>query len=158
MEQRQHYIINDGTMAIKHHDDPTYKSWILENDAKYLCEQNPEEILNASCLKKGLTTLEGRRRAVEDLINKRSRLPIPIEMGYNSLFIPTTLQKRSRSDWVSYRYIQEFYYKGNNDFFSTIQFTTGEEVQFEMTKTNYNKQLMYAGFLLGYFHKKDDIG
>lgn len=144
-------------MAIKHYDeDSKYGSWILEEQTIYLCEKQPEEILNDSCMKKGLTTLDGRKKAVENLMSRKIRLPVPIEIEYNSLFIPTTTRKRTRSDWISYRYIHNFH-PSDNDFFSLIEFTNGLKVQFEITKTNYEKQMLYAGFLLGYFYKKDDI-
>ncbi|GEN44245.1 competence protein ComK [Alkalibacillus haloalkaliphilus] len=157
IDYKSEYIINDNTMAIKHYDKSSmFGSWILEDQTVYLCRKQPEEILNDSCLKKGLTTLDGRKKAVENLMGRKVRLPVPIENEYNSLFIPTTTRKRTRSDWISYRYIHRFYPNGN-DFFSMIEFTNGKTVPFEMTKVIYDKQMLYAGFLLGYFYKKDDI-
>ncbi|WP_306977825.1 competence protein ComK [Alkalibacillus salilacus] len=151
------YIINENTMVIKHFADQTYKSWIYESNAEYLCQQSPEDILDESCIRKGLTTYEGRKRAVAELLHKKTRLPIPIETDLRSIFVPTTMKKRERADWFSYHYALDIKSSAKGDFFKTITLTNRKQVDLEITPAIYHKQMLYASFLIGYFIKKDDI-
>ncbi|MET3684238.1 competence protein ComK [Alkalibacillus flavidus] len=157
IKKLNNYIINGDTMVIKHYEESVYRSWILERETAYLCIQTPEQILDESCKRKGLSTYAGRKKAVADLLEKKTRLPVPIEIDLESIFLPTTLKKRERSDWIAYKYIKEIKPSPNGDFFNRVVLTNNQEVDLEISFTTFNKQMMYAGYLVGYFFRKDDI-
>ncbi|NIK11828.1 competence protein ComK [Alkalibacillus almallahensis] len=144
-------------MVIKHFGESTYKSWIYERHTEYLCQQTPEEILDESCKRKGITTYDGRKKAVADVLRSKTKLPIPIEINSHSIFMPTTMKQRDRCDWFSYQYALDIKPSAKGDFFKTIVLTNRKEVDLEITVSTYKKQMQHAGSLIGYFNKKDDI-
>ncbi|WP_411954057.1 competence protein ComK [Alkalibacillus sp. S2W] len=157
IKKKKQYTINESTMVIKHFTDSVYKSRIYERETEYLCQQTPEEILNESCKRKGITTYDGRKKAVADVLQRKTRLPIPIEINSHSIFMPTTMKQRDRCDWFSYQYALDIKPSAKGDFFKTIVLTNRKEVDLEITFSTYHKQMQYAGGLIGYFNKKDDI-
>lgn len=104
---RSVYIISPKTKAIIAKDSAYYRSHILEENRERFTIHKPEQIIDHSCLVYG-STLEGRRKAVKDVLKSASKLPISVIPENGVFMIPTASIKSKGCVWVAYHHIDDY--------------------------------------------------
>lgn len=100
-----HYAISEQTEAIIPARHMDYQSIIYERDRWIYVNQRPLSIIKAACIKGG-ATYEGRMIAMQQLLQIRQKLPVPIQPHRHIYAFPTESPRNFNCQWIFPNHIQ----------------------------------------------------
>ncbi|WP_027965241.1 competence protein ComK [Halalkalibacillus halophilus] len=153
MKTLENYIINEDTLIIEPcYENNVHQSKITERDQVIYSEQKPIDIVNYSCLMRGFTTMDGRRKAMKFVTNKQRKLPIPIDQK-DIVFIPTKAEKDYDCAWLSFKYIDKVVSTSFDETVTVVIFTNGHKVKLQVSLLTMQRQIHFAGYIYALLNK-----
>ncbi len=99
------YEVSKGTLAIVPNNQSD--SLVYEDEDKFLVEETPYEIMEASCKYFG-STYQGRKEGAKEILGAEYKVPIIIEDTNNLIVFPTTSPYSEECMWISLNRIKKF--------------------------------------------------
>ncbi len=99
------YEVSKGTLAIVPNNQSD--SLVYEDEDKFLVEETPYEIMEASCKYFG-STYQGRKEGAKEILGAEYKVPIIIEDTNNLIVFPTTSPYSEECMWISLNMIKKF--------------------------------------------------
>lgn len=100
-----HYAISEQTEAIIPARHIDYQSIIYERDKRIYVNQRPLSMIKAGCIKGG-ATYEGRVIAMQQLLQIRQKVPVPIQPHRHIYAFPTASPRNFDCSWIFPNHIQ----------------------------------------------------
>jgi|SRR5690625_2338794 len=125
-----------------------YRTKIIEKNSTQYCRYSPLEIINHNCTVFG-SSLAGRAETVTQILNSRTRLPIPIYLKCGIFMFPTTSMRNHDCMWISYYQVLGYrkhcnrtliFLKGNTNIFVNISLQ------------QFDTQIKRTSQVIAYFH------
>ncbi|GAB3065780.1 competence protein ComK [Virgibacillus ainsalahensis] len=135
-EVRAIYLINRKTKAIIFNDDGYHRSLILEVGKECYSMHRPEQILAHSCLHYG-SDVEGRRKAVKNILKSIIKLPLPISTDGLIYMMPTASIRNKDCVWVGFHHIAFIEQRDQRGY---IGFRDGSGIYVNATATSLDMQ------------------
>jgi len=92
------YEVSKGTLAIVPNEKNT--SLVLEDEERYIVNNNPFEIMEESCKYFG-STYQGRKQAAKEILGAEYKVPIVVQDEDNLIVFPTTSPDSNDCVWIS---------------------------------------------------------
>lgn len=141
------YILHDNTLAIANTESNYYRTIVYEkNDVKYLREK-PLTIIKRSCEYYG-TRLSACNKLVEELLQRKSKLPIPISPIDRLFFLPTTSHRNEHCVWISFYKVAN-YIEQNNELL--VVFKDGKTIATNVSFNQFKLQMKRTGLLISHY-------
>ena len=143
------YIISRQTKAIIFSNSTYYRSIILEGTKRKESIQYPEKILDHSCLMYG-STLEGRKKAAQNILKTNVKLPIAVIPDLGVYMIPTSSHKNNDRAYLSYFHIKDYKRVKNK---TLVIFQDETEYLAETSINSFDMQYKKTSQLIVHFHR-----
>jgi len=115
------FLITKHTKAIYLHDTGYYRAKILDGEDELCSIETPTKIISENCISNG-STLEGREKAVKQILKTKSKLPVPVVPAKGIYMFPTLSKRNEHCIWLSYYQIDNYKQIDNR---TLIQFKDG---------------------------------
>ena len=99
------YEVSKGTLAIVPNNQSD--SLVYEDEDKFLVEETPYEIMEASCKYFG-STYQRKKEGAKEILGAEYKVPIIIEDTNNLIVFPTTSPYSEECMWISLNRIKKF--------------------------------------------------
>lgn len=142
------YILHDKTLAIASHKSNYFRTKIYERNEVVYREEDPLTIIRNSCKHYGYK-LSGWNKLVEELLQRQSKLPIPISPTKRLFFLPTTSYRNEHCIWISF-YQVAHYLETNKKL--TIVFNDGKTVDTDVSLNQFKLQMKRTGLVIAHFY------
>ncbi|HZW68283.1 MAG TPA: competence protein ComK [Pseudogracilibacillus sp.] len=143
------YIINEKTQAIAVMKSDFYRTKVYEMYDTLCIEEPPLRILENSCDSYGYP-LYSWRNVIEETLDRKSKLPIPVSPPQGIFFVPTTSSRNKHCVWVSYYHISK-YFQCENEL--KIILRGGQLISTDISLNQFKLQLKRTGLIIAYFYQ-----
>lgn len=137
------YIINKKTMAIKAINEN--KSIVYEVGKEFEVNKDSLYIIKKSCFVYG-SSFKGRVEGSRELIKIKYKVPIIIQEENNIVFFPMKSPRLGVVDWISIKYIKNFYQRGYEKGVF-VEFDNGLIINFNVSYSIFKNQFIKAEYL-----------
>lgn len=134
------YLISMETLAILPIDSK--KSMIYEKNNSFIINRNPNSIINRNCILHG-SSITGRLKATQVLTGYTYKAPILISEKDSLIFFPTSSPRLKSVAWINLANIDKCYYSIQKNI-TTIKFNTGKVIDFDVSISVMNNQILRA--------------
>lgn len=117
------YEISKGTLAVLPNEKNT--SLVYEDGERYVVDQTPFEIMEASCLYFG-SSYKGRKEGARNVLGAEYKVPIIVDDTDNLIVFPTTSPNSSDCVWISIKHLKS--YEKIDSYNTKIIFNNGKEI------------------------------
>ncbi len=133
----ENYIITNKTIAIAKNDNQTI---IYDVDKVRIINKSFKKIINDNCIYYG-STLDGRKKYIEKLLNIKYKVPILISERKKLIFIPINSFRSKESLLINYNKIKNYVEITNKLFLTCIN---NQEFDLNISKYSLDKLLVNA--------------
>ncbi|GAA0428900.1 competence protein ComK [Lentibacillus halophilus] len=148
---RNHYVINENTMALLPAAHMDYDTIAIERDQERFVRETPQQIISRSCLQNG-STYEGRRAAIMHHFGFKRKIPIPINPRNRLFTFPTNAPTDFACNWIFYRHVQAILPpSASSNGKTSLLFHNGQQLPVDVSRYVLEKQLERAGMCAGMF-------
>lgn len=142
------YIINERTFAMTMVDSNYFRTKIIEtNDVLYL-KEDPLTIIKNSCEHYGYA-FSGWNKLVKQLLQRNSKLPVPILPPKGLFYVPTTSYRNEQCAWISYYQIAHYIQKKNK---LKIILQNGHTIVSNISLNQFKLQIKRTSLIIAYFY------
>ncbi|MFC3040376.1 competence protein ComK [Virgibacillus xinjiangensis] len=135
------YQISKQTKALITEEIGNYRTSILEKDGgRRRSSHRPEKILQHSC-QMGGSDIEGRRKAVKEILGISCKLPVPTHPGEGLFMVPTTSIRKKECVWLNYQHFKTCQQQGSQAY---ITFWDGSGLFVDASATQVDAQIKRA--------------
>lgn len=117
------YEISKGTLAVLPNEKNT--SLVYEDGERYVVDQSPFEIMEASCLYFG-SSYKGRKEGAKNVLGAEYKVPIIVDDTDNLIVFPTTSPLSADCVWISLKHLKSYEKVDANN--TKIIFNNGKEI------------------------------
>jgi len=143
------YKINEKTQALMKVDENYYRTKIIEEDGIKYSPLSPLKILDENCIMNG-ASLEGRTQTVKEILNSKSKLPIPVLLQKGIYMFPTTSAKNSNCIWLSYYQIKQYVQNGKQ---ALVYLSDDKSIDVKTSWNQLDSQIKRTSQVIAYFHR-----
>lgn len=143
------YIIHERTHAITSVKSNYYRTKIYEENKVQFYEEDPLTIIKNSCQHYGYT-LSIWNELVKDLLQRKSKLPVPVSPPNGIFFVPTTSHRNKHCVWISYYKVARYIERKNK---LSIVFPDGKTVSSDISLNQFKLQMKRTSMVIAHFYE-----
>lgn len=142
------YLITNSTKVIQKVQKGNYRSKIIDETSVNYSIYHPEKIIDYNCKINGVA-LKGRHETVMDILETKSKLPIPVSPKFGIFLFPTTSMKNQNCMLLSYYHVKKYVKDGN---YVSVQLKDRSKLLVKTSFNQFDLQMKRTSQVIAYFY------